>query len=88
MSTEIVVALISVGGVFLSAIVSCITTATLTNWRINQLEKKVEEHNKWGDKFASQGTDIQLLNAKLDNVQKDLSELKEFVKTVSSRTKK
>jgi hypothetical protein len=45
MSSEIIVALITVGGTALSAFFGVIIASRLTNYRIAQLEKKVEKHN-------------------------------------------
>lgn len=45
MSNEIVVALITVAGTSLSAFFGIIISSRLTNFRIEQLEKKVEKHN-------------------------------------------
>ena len=68
MPTEIICSLISVCGV----IVSMISSMSLVNFRLQQLEKKVDEHNSWGTKFAQQSTDIALIG-------KDVSYIKETI---------
>lgn len=45
MSNEIVVALIAMGGTALGTFGGIITANKLTNYRIEQLEKKVDKHN-------------------------------------------
>lgn len=45
MQTEIVVALITLAGSAIGAFAGILTSAKMTNYRIGQLEKKVEKHN-------------------------------------------
>lgn len=45
MPNEIIIALITVGGTMLSAFFGVIVASRLTNYRLEQLEKKVEKHN-------------------------------------------
>lgn len=45
MTTEIIVALIGLGGSALGSILGIIASSKLTAYRIEQLEKKVDKHN-------------------------------------------
>lgn len=45
MSDVIVVGLLSLGGTLLGTFGGIIASNKLTNWRIEQLEKKVDKHN-------------------------------------------
>jgi len=45
MPTEIMVALISLAGSGVGAFVGILTSAKLTNYRLEQLERKVDKHN-------------------------------------------
>lgn len=45
MSETIIVALLSLAGTLIGSIVGILTANKLTNYRIEQLEKKVEKHN-------------------------------------------
>ncbi|WP_302493504.1 hypothetical protein [uncultured Ruminococcus sp.] len=45
MATEIIVALIGLGGSALGSILGIIASSKLTAYRIEQLEKKVDKHN-------------------------------------------
>ncbi|MFV0239161.1 MAG: hypothetical protein ACK5H4_03850 [Lacrimispora sphenoides] len=45
MPTEIMVALISLAGSGVGAFVGILASAKLTNYRLEQLEKKVDKHN-------------------------------------------
>lgn len=64
MDTEVI---ISVLGVILSAILSL----NLVNWRLNKLEEKVDEHNKYSDKIANMATDIAVIKTTLEIKVKD-----------------
>jgi hypothetical protein len=44
-NAEIIVALLSLAGTTLGSIVGILTANKLTNYRIEQLEKKVDKHN-------------------------------------------
>lgn len=67
MSAEIIAALISLVGVAFSAGVSL----QLVNWRLQQLEKKVDKHNEMQDKISSISTDIAVIKTTLENIQKE-----------------
>ena len=67
MNTEIIVAIISLIGIVLSAILSL----SLVNWRLNKLEEKVDEHNKYSDKIASISTDIAVIKTTLQHFEKE-----------------
>lgn len=45
MSTEILVALIGLGGSALGSLIGIMANSKLMNYRIQQLEKKVDKHN-------------------------------------------
>jgi len=54
MSENIVIALIG-------AAVSLVGSASLINWRLKSLEKKVDEHNGYAQKFAESSKDLALM---------------------------
>lgn len=64
MSTELISALIGLLGVIFSAGVSL----QLVNWRLQQLEKKVDKHNEMQDKIASISTDIAVIKTTLQHL--------------------
>ena len=45
MSSEIVVGLLSLGGTLVGSLAGILASSKLTNFRIEQLEKKVDKHN-------------------------------------------
>ena len=72
MSTEIVSAIISLIGVVFSALVSL----QLVNWRLKQLEnkmdevdKKLETHNQYAIKFAELSGDIKAISLEIKHIK-------------------
>lgn len=51
MKETIIIALISLIGTFFGSLSGVITSAKLTNYRLKQLEKKVEKHNNFAEKI-------------------------------------
>lgn len=45
MTDTVMVALLSLAGTLGGSLLGCVASAKLTNYRIEQLEKKVEKHN-------------------------------------------
>lgn len=50
MTTEVIVAMIASGGGLLGSAIGVIASARLTNYRIEQLEEKVNKHNNLIDR--------------------------------------
>ena len=51
MSDLVIIALISLIGTFFGSLSGVITSAKLTNFRLKQLENKVERHNNFAEKI-------------------------------------
>ena len=51
MTTEVIVAMIASGGGLLGSVIGVIASARLTNYRIEQLEEKVNKHNNLIDRL-------------------------------------
>lgn len=68
MSDTIISAIISVVG-------SVLGSMALVNWRLQTLEKKVDEHNKWGEKFEAQVTDIAVIKNDISYIKKSIDRL-------------
>lgn len=51
MSSDIIIALLSLTGTLLGSGLGVIASSRLTNYRIQQLEKKVEKHNSLVDRM-------------------------------------
>ncbi len=51
MSDTIIVALLSFGGTLIGTLGGILVSAKLTNYRLEQLEKKVEKHNNFAERI-------------------------------------
>lgn len=72
MNTEVLVAIISLVGVVLSALLSL----SLVNWRLKSLEDKMDdvdkhlkEHNNYAVKFAELSGDIKAIRTEIENLK-------------------
>ena len=69
MQTEIVVALITLGGSAIGTFGGILASSKLTAYRIEQLEKKVDKHNSFAER-------IPVLKAERDRLKAELPTLK------------
>lgn len=70
MSTEIVVAALSLVGTCLGTGGGIIASAKLTNYRIAQLEKKVDKHNNFAERMPVLEEKIKNIEIRIDNIGK------------------
>lgn len=77
MSETVIVAIIGLIGTGLGAFAGVVTSAKLTQYRIQQLEKKVEMHNnliermyKAEEELKVQGEKIKLANHRIDDLER------------------
>lgn len=61
MNAEILVALLSFLGTLLGALGGIVASAKLTNYRISELEKKVDRHNSFAEKIPVMEQRISIL---------------------------
>ncbi|HAQ64115.1 MAG: hypothetical protein IJK26_00190 [Clostridia bacterium] len=61
MNAEILVALLSFLGTLLGALGGIVASAKLTNYRISELEKKVDRHNNFAEKIPVMEQRISIL---------------------------
>lgn len=73
MSSEIIVAILSLVGTLLGTFTGILTSTKLSNYRIAQLEKKVEKHNSVVERTA-------LLEEKFVNVQHEIDDIREEIR--------
>jgi len=69
MSEAILVAILSLCGTLIGSIAGILTANKLTNYRIEQLEKKVERHNSMVERTYK-------LEGRMDEVEHDIRDLK------------
>lgn len=69
--TDIIVALIALFGTMLGSFGGILTSSKLTNYRIQQLESKVEKHNNFAEK-------IPLIQAELHDHKERIEHLEKY----------
>lgn len=76
MDNTIVVALLSLLGTAFGSIGGVLTANRLTNYRIEQLEKQVEKHNKVVDRTYELEKDVSLAFQMIDEEKTQISQLR------------
>ncbi len=68
MESEIIVALLSLAGTFIGTLAGVITSSKLTNYRIKQLELKVDKHNGLVERMVIVEHDCSLALKRIDEI--------------------
>lgn len=71
MNTEIWVALLAFLGTILGSLFGCVAASKLTNYRIQQLEKKVDKHNNVVERMF-------VLEGEVREIKHDIKDLKSY----------
>lgn len=69
MESTIVVALISLVGTLVGSLSGILVSSKLTNYRIEQLEKKVDKHNNFAEKIPILSTKIDILSERVEDLE-------------------
>ena len=69
MESTVVVALISLVGTLAGSLSGILVSSKLTNYRIEQLEKKVDKHNNFAEKIPILSTKIDMLNQRVEELE-------------------
>lgn len=78
--TEILVALLSLLGTCIGSITGILTANRLTNYRISQLEKKVEKHNQVIDRVYKLEQHDAVVEEEIKVVNHRINDLEDFHK--------
>ena len=70
MSSESMVALLSLAGTLLGTFGGIITSSKLSNYRIEQLEKKVEKHNSIMERTYILEEKVKVANHRIDDLER------------------
>lgn len=70
MSTEVAVALIALIGSAAGSLSGIIISAKLTNYRLQQLENKVAEHNNFARRMPVVEEKISVINHRIEDLEK------------------
>lgn len=79
MSTEVLVAILSLAGTAIGTFGGIIASAKLTNYRIQQLEKKVEEHNSFARRMPVMEEKIAVANNRISDLEQVVGMTKPLV---------
>lgn len=69
MDSTIIVALISLVGTLAGSLGGILVSSKLTNYRIEQLEKKVDKHNNFAEKIPILSTKIDMLSERVEDLE-------------------
>lgn len=70
MDNTVIVALISLLGTLAGSLSGIVISSKLTNYRIEQLEKKVDKHNSSVSEIPVIKEQIRVLNRRVDEIEK------------------
>lgn len=82
MSGEVIVGLLALAGTIIGTFGGIMTANKLSNFRISQLEKKVEKHNQVIDRTYKLEEKTALIDQKQNEIQSDVTEIKSDIKNL------
>lgn len=69
MNAEIIISLLSLLGTLVGSLGGILVSSKLTNYRIEQLEKKVDKHNKFAERMPVVEEQIKVINHRLEDLE-------------------
>jgi tetrahydromethanopterin S-methyltransferase subunit G len=72
LSTELWIALLALAGTLTGSFTGILVANKLVNYRLEQLEKKVEKHNNLFERISMAENDIKVINHRIDDLEKVL----------------
>ena len=72
MSSEMIVALVSFAGTAIGSIAGVLTANKLTNYRISQLEEKVNKHNNLVERVTAVEQSVKSAHKSIDEIHEKL----------------
>lgn len=73
MATEVIVSLITLLGSALGTFGGIAINTKLTNYRIEQLEKKVDKHNSVVERMAIAENNIKVVNHRIEDLESEVN---------------
>lgn len=70
MTDTVIVALLALAGSLVGTFGGILVSAKLTNYRLEQLEKKVEKHNNFATRMPLVENEIEHINEEIHHLQK------------------
>lgn len=74
-TSSIIIAVISLVGTLLGTFGGILTSAKLSNYRIAQLEKKVEKHNSVIDRTYTLEGEVKTIKVEIEEIKEDVHSL-------------
>ena len=74
MTNEVIVGLLSLSGTLCGTFAGILTSTKLSNYRIEQLEKKVEKHNSVVERTYLLEEKIKVANHRIDDLERKVEE--------------
>ena len=74
MTNEVIVGLLSLSGTLCGTFAGILTSTKLSNYRIEQLEKKVEKHNSVVERTYLLEEKIKVANHRIDDLEREAKE--------------
>jgi hypothetical protein len=68
-----VVALLALAGTLTGSFSGILVANKLVNYRLEQLEKKVEKHNNLVERIAMAENEIKIINHKIDDLNREIN---------------
>jgi hypothetical protein len=85
MQTEIVVALITLGGSAIGTFGGILASSKLTAYRIEQLEKKVDKHNSFAERIPVLENRLKVEEHRMDDAEEDIRKTNEKILNMNRR---
>ena len=70
MNDTVIVAIVSLFGTLAGTFGGILTSSKLTNYRLEQLEKKVDKHNNFAERIPVMEQSIKVANHRIDDLEK------------------
>lgn len=71
MSSEILVAILSLAGTLIGTFTGILTSSKLTSYRIQELENKVDKHNNFAQRIPIIEEKIKVINHRIDDLERE-----------------
>lgn len=71
MSSEILVAILSLAGTLIGTFTGILTSSKLTSYRIQELENKVDKHNNFAQRIPIIEENIKVINHRIDDLERE-----------------
>lgn len=69
MDSNVLVALLSLLGTLLGSLAGVLTSSKLTNYRLSQLEQKVDRHNSFGERIPLLEEKLKVVNHRIGDLE-------------------